>query len=76
MISYDQNNLNIMRIYEKKSVMGSHDLTMFGGYWSSASGDIKHLVFQGLCNSMSRSSSLYVTTLLSVIAIGIVVVGI
>ena len=56
---------------------------MLGGHWLSTSGDIKYLichvtsqnyVIEGSCNFMSASSSLYVTTLPNLVAIGIVVV--
>ena len=58
---------------------------MFGGYWSSASGDIKHFICYVITQNhmveesyifMSGSSSLDVTTLLSLVAIGIAVVEI
>ena len=43
--------------------------------WSSASEDIKCLIVnEGSCNFMSETSSLYVTTLPSLIVIGIAVV--
>ena len=53
---------------------------MFGGQWSSASGDIKYLichvisqnhVIEGLSNFLSWSSSWYVTTLPCLVAIGV-----
>ena len=59
--------------------------SMFGGHLSSTSGDIKYLichvtsqnhVFEGSCNFLSGSFSWYVTTLPSLVAIGIVVVEI
>ena len=63
----------------------SHNLAMFGGHWSSASGDIEYLkchvilqndVIEGSSNFMSGSSSWYVTTLPSLVSIGILVVEI
>ena len=62
--------------------MVSHHLAMFG-YWSSATGDMKYLlchvtsqnpVIEGSNRFMSGSSSWHVTTLPSLVAIGIVVV--
>ena len=56
---------------------------LFGGHWSSASWDVAYLIcyvtwkkhrIQGSYNFMSGSSSLYVTTLPSLVDIGIVVV--
>ena len=53
-----------------------HHLTMFGGHWSSASGDMKYLKFhitspndviEGSSNFMSGSSSRNVTTLTSLV---------
>ena len=61
-----------------------HNLTVFGGHWSSAS-DIKYLkshatsqnhVIEGSYNFMSRNSSYYFTTLPTLVAIDIVVVEI
>ena len=55
------------------------------GYWSCASGYVKCLIcqvtspnyfFEGLCNFMSGNSSLYVTTMPSLVSIGIVIVEI
>ena len=63
-------------------LMVSHHLAMFGGHWSSASGDIKYLkyhvtlqnhVIEGLSNVMSGNSSWYITTLPILVAIDIVV---
>ena len=54
-----------------------------GGYWSSAKGDTNYLIChvmlqnhvnEGSCNLLSGSSSCYVTTLPSLVVIGIVVV--
>ena len=65
--------------------MASHNFAMFGGHWSDASEGITSLVFrvtsedhlsEGLHDFMGGSSSLYVTTLPSVIAVDIVVVEI
>ena len=59
-----------------------HHFTMFGGNCSSGSGVIRHLVshvtskehvIEGSCNFISGSSSLYVTTLSSMVAIDIAV---
>ena len=63
--------------------MVSCHLAMFGGHWSSASGNIKHLncymtsqnyVAEESCNFMSESFLLCVTTLSSLVVIDIVVV--
>ena len=74
-----------------KSVTVSHHLAvfgglaMFGGHWFSTSGDRKHLtchltlqnhVIEGSSNPMKVSSSWYITTLPSLVAVGIVVVEI
>ena len=65
--------------------MASHNFAMFGGHWSDASEGITSLVFrvtsedhlsEGSHDFMGGSSSLYVTTLPSVIAVDIVVVEI
>ena len=65
--------------------MVSHHLAMFGGHWSSASGDVKYLtchvtlqnyVIEGSVNFVSGSSSWYITTLPSLVATGIVAVQI
>ena len=62
--------------------MVSHLLAMFGDHWSSASGNIKYLVFhatsqnhliEGSCKFMIETSFLYVTVMSSLMAIGIVV---
>ena len=62
--------------------MVSHLLAMFGDHWSSASGNIKYLVFhvtsqnhliEGSCKFMIETSLLYVTVMSSLMAIGIVV---
>ena len=58
--------------------------SVFDGHWSSASGDINYLtchvalqnsVTEGSRNFKNGSSSWYITTLLSLVAIAIVVVG-
>ena len=63
----------------------SHHFAMFGGHWSIASRDIKHLIYQLTSqnyvieepsNFMSRSSSLYVTTFSILVSIGIVTIEI
>ena len=63
--------------YEWKALTLSLHLAMFGDNWSAASRDIKYLicrvisrnhVIEGSCNLMSRSSSLLVTILPSLIA--------
>ena len=65
--------------------MEIHHLLMFGGYWYSASGSVKHLichvtlknhVTESSCNSLTGSSSLCVTTLPSLVAISIAIVEI
>ena len=57
--------------------------TMFGGHGSSANGDIKYLtrhvtlqidLVEGSSNFMSGSSSRYITTLPSLVVMGVVVV--
>ena len=64
--------------------MVSQHLPMFGVHWSSGSGDIinlkcnvtsQELVIEGSFDIKLRSSSLYVTTLPSLLAIGIVVIS-
>ena len=61
----------------------SHYFAMFGGHWSIASGDAKHLichvtslkhVIEGSSNFMSGSYSSCATTLLSLVVIDIAVV--
>ena len=63
--------------------MVSHLLAMFSGHWFSVRGDITHLicygtsqnrVVAGSCDFMSGSSSLFVATLPSLVAIESVVV--
>ena len=67
--------------------MVSHHLAIFDNYWFSSSGDVKHLtchvnlqnhdhVIEGSSNFMSWSFSLCITTLLSLVVIGIVIVEI
>ena len=65
--------------------MVSHHLAMFGDHWSSASGNIKYLIFhvtsqnhliEGSCKFMNETSLLYVTTMPSLVTIGIVVIEI
>ena len=64
--------------------MVSHHLAMFGDHWSSASGNIKYLIFhvtsqnhliEGSCKFMNETSLLYVTTMPSLVTIGIVVIS-
>ena len=61
--------------------MVSHRLAMFGDHWSSASGNIKCLIFhvtpqnhliEGSCKFMNKTSLLYVNTLPSLVAIDMV----
>ena len=63
--------------------MVSHHLAMFCDHWSSASGNIKYLIFhvtsqnhliEGSCKFMKETSLLYVTAMPSLVAIGIVVI--
>ena len=65
--------------------MESHYIPMFGGHWANTSGDRKYLichvtsqnqVIEGSSNFLSGSPSWYVTTLPSLVVIGIVVVEI
>ena len=65
--------------------MASHNFAMFVGHWSDANESITSLVFrvtsedhvsEGSLDFMGGSSSLYVTTLPSLIAVGIAVVEI
>ena len=58
--------------YGWKPIAVSHNLVMFGGHWSSTSGDIKYLtchvtsqnhMTEGSSNFISGSSSWYVTNL-------------
>ena len=65
--------------------MVSHHLVMFGGYCSIAIGYIKYLIchvtlqnylIEGSSNFMSGNSSWYVTTLPSLVSIGILVLEI
>ena len=64
--------------------MVSHHLAMFGNHGSSASGNIKYLIFhvnsqnhliEGSCKFMNETSLLYVTTMPSLVTIGIVVIS-
>ena len=72
----------VMGIYGWKLLTVSHHLAMFGGHWSSPSEDIKFLIYirplktamEGSSNSMSENSSWYITTLPSLVAIGIATV--
>ena len=72
-----------MLIYGEMPFTVSYHPAIFGGHWSSASGDMKYSighmtsknnVIEGSCNFMSESSSFYATTLSSLVAIGIVIV--
>ena len=65
--------------------MGSHHLATFGDHWSSASGNIKYLIFhvtsqnhliEGSCKFLNETSLLYVTAMPSLVAIVIVVIEI
>ena len=66
-----------------KPLIQNHRLGKLGGHWSNAIGDISYLICQVTSqkhetgepsNFMSWSSSWYVTTLPSLVAIGIAVV--
>ena len=70
-------------LYKWKPLAVSHHFAMFGEYWSNSSGDIKYFVchltaqnpvIEGSSNFMSWNSSQYVTTLLSLVTIGIVAI--
>ena len=65
-----------MWIYGWKPVMVSHHLAMFGGHWSSASGDIKYLTCHVTLQNhvIEGSSNFYKWP--SLVAIGIVIVEI
>ena len=61
----------------------SHQPAMFGGQWSIANRDVKYLIYhvtsqkyvtEGSSNFMAGSSSWYVATLPTLVAIGIAVV--
>ena len=61
--------------------MVSHHFAMFGDHWSSASGNIKCLIFhetsqnhliEGSCKFMNKTFLLYVTTMSSLVVIDIV----
>ena len=65
--------------------MVSCHLAMLGDHWSSASGNIKYLIFRVTfqnhlievsCKFMNKTSLLYVTTMPSLVAIDIVVIEI
>ena len=65
--------------------MVSHHLAVFGDHWSSANGNIKYLMFhvisqnhliEGSCKFINETSLLYVITMPSLVAIGIVVIEI
>ena len=65
--------------------MVNHNFAMFGGHWSSASENKEKLLFhlssqnhliQGSFNFLSKCSSLFITTLPSLVVFGIVVVRI
>ena len=71
--------------YGWKTLTLSHQLVIFRGHWSIASGDIKYLIYnvtsqnyviEGSGNFMSGSSSWYVSTLPSFVALNIVLVEI
>ena len=62
----------LSEFYEWTPVTVIHHLPIFGNHWSSASGDIKHLIYRvtyqnhlidGPSNFMSASSSWHVITL-------------
>ena len=68
---------------EFKPLTVSHHLAMFGGHWSIAIGYVKYLIFhvtsqkyviEGSSNFMCGSFLWYVTTLPSLLAIGIALV--
>ena len=74
----------VMWICGWKPLTVSHQLAMFGGQWSIANRDVKYLIYhvtsqkyvtEGSSNFMAGSSSWYVATLPSLVAIGIAVVG-
>ena len=74
-----------MWIYGWKPLTVSYHLAMLGGQWFIVIGGVKYLichvtsqknVIEGSSNFMSGSSSWYVTTLPSLVAISIVVVEI
>ena len=74
-----------MWIYGLTVFMEIHHLAMFGGHWSSASGDIKYLrchvslqkyLIEGSSKCISGNPSWYVTALPSLAAIVTVVVEI
>ena len=76
---------DILSFYGWKPFTLSYRLAMFGGHWSSVSGDIKYLichvisqkhVIEGSSNFMSEASSWYIMTLPSLVATDIVVVEI
>ena len=65
--------------------MVSHHLAMFGDHWSSASGNIKYLIFhltsknhliEGSCKFLNKTSLQYVTTVPNLVAVDIVVIEI
>ena len=65
--------------------MVSHHLPIFGHHWSSASGNTKYLIFyvtsqnhliEGSCKFVNKTSLLSVTTMPSLVAIGIAVIEI
>ena len=74
----------IIWIHGSKPVTLSHHLTTFGSHWSIANGNkysiwrvtLQNHVIEGSSNFMSESSSWYVTTLSSLVKIGIKVVQI
>ena len=70
-------------IYGWKPLLVSHHFAMFGDHWSSGNEDKKYLIchvtsqnhlIEGRCNLISGSSSKYVTTLPSLVAINIALV--
>ena len=84
MTSRVQTTQRFIWIYGWKPHTVSHHFDMFGGCWSNATGDIRNLMsrdftksrFWRSCNFMSGSSPWYVTTISSLVAIGIVIVAI
>ena len=77
--------ITCLKSYANQWVEIPGHLGMFGGHWSSASGDKKYIICQVTSqkqvieisgNFIGGSSSLYVTTLPSLVARGIVIVDV
>ena len=69
-------------IYEWNPLTVSHHFAIFGGHWSSASGEIAFLIchmssqdhmIKGSCDFMGENSSLYAIPLPNAVAVGIMV---